>query len=224
MRTVTDLIRTDTIASTLAVLLPGAYGIPEDFQREGFISALRERDLPVDVVLADMNLECITDGSALALLRNTIIRPARDAGYRTIWLIGISIGGFMAMAYVDRHPGEIDGICLIAPYPGNRMITNEISASGGILGWSPSLIPEEDHERRVWHWLKNHAACPTTVHIGYGENDRFAAAHSAMSAALPPERVHALPGDHDWPTWRDIWIRFLDTGVIAQPDEREHPR
>jgi pimeloyl-ACP methyl ester carboxylesterase len=224
MRTITDLVHADAIAPTLAVLLPGAYDTPEDFQREGFIAAVRERALPVDVVLADMNLECITDGTALALLRDTIINPARRAGYREIWLTGISIGGFMATLYADHHPGEVDGLCLIAPYPGNRMITAEISAGGGILGWSPGEIAADDHERRVWRWLKNHGARSPTLHLGYGSKDRFAAAHSAMAAALPPERVYVLPGGHDWRTWRDIWMRFLDSGVLTQRNHGLFPQ
>lgn len=214
MRILTDLAHADASAPTLAVLLPGAYDTPEDFQREGFITAVRQRALAVDLVLADMNLECITDGTALALLRDTIIGPARGVGYGTIWLIGISIGGFMATLYADHHPGEVDGLCLIAPYPGNRMITGEISSDGGILDWSPNEITVDDHERQVWSWLKNHGAGPTTLHLGYGSEDRFAAAHTLMSAALPPARVHVIPGGHDWPTWRTIWMRFLDSGAI----------
>jgi len=215
MRTITEPAHYDAISPTLAVLLPGAYDAPEDFQRHGFIAAVRERALAVDIVLADMNLQYITDGTALTSLQTTIIDPARAAGYPNIILVGISIGGFMATIHADRYPGAVNGLCMIAPYLGNRIITGEIAAAGGILGWSPGELAADDHERRAWRWLKASSASSTAVHLGYGSSDRFAAAHGMLAGVLPPERVHVVPGGHDWPTWRTIWDRCLDHGVLA---------
>ena len=219
MRTLAHPARPGARASVLTVLLPGAYGKPEDFQREGFISAVRERGLPADVVIADMNLEYITGGNALTLLRDTVIAPARSAGYRHIRLAGISIGGLMAMAYADHYPGEVDGLCLIAPYPGSRTVAAEIDAAGGVRAWSPGDIARDDFERRVWRWLKNHAAGPATVYLGYGAEDRFAAAYATMAAVLPADRICVVPGRHDWDAWRKIWERFLDRGAAAPPPD-----
>jgi pimeloyl-ACP methyl ester carboxylesterase len=216
MRTITDLVHCDAISPTLAVLLPGAYDTPEDFQRHGFIAAVRERALAVDMVLADMNLQCITGGTALPSLQTTIIEPARAAGYPNIILVGISIGGFMAAMHADRYPGAVNGLCMIAPYLGNRIITGEIAAAGGILGWSPGGLAADDHERRAWRWLKSSTAGATTVHLGYGSGDRFAAAHGMLAGVLPPERVQVVPGGHDWPTWRAIWDRCLDRGFLTR--------
>lgn len=214
MRLITDQVQSKAIAKTLAVILPGAYGTPEDLQREGFIAAVRKRMLPIDVLLADTNLECITREAAFASLRGTVIEPARAVGYRHIWLIGISIGAFAAMAYADQCPDLIDGLCLIAPYPGNRMIIAEVR-SQGIFDWRPGPIAEDDYERRIWLWLKDAARHPKTVHLGYGRDHRFSAAHSTMAVLLPPKQVHVLPGAHDWPTRRAIWASMPDAGAIA---------
>ena len=121
----------------------------------------------------------------------------------------------MASLYADSYPGEINGVCLIAPYPGSRMITEQISASGGYLQWSADAIDADDHEARVWHWLKHHARQDIDIYLGYGNEDRFAAAHAEMSAVVPPEQVYVMPGGHDWPTWKKIWLQFLDQSAFA---------
>src|SRR2546430_12236556 len=36
------------------------------------------------------------------------------------------------------------GLCLLAPYPGNRIVTNEIAAAGGLLKWQPESIEQDD--------------------------------------------------------------------------------
>lgn len=216
MRIITDLAQPDAIATTLAVLLPGAYNTPEDFQREGFVTLVRKRSIPIDITLADMNLECITNGTALTQLREEIIHPTRQNGYENIWLIGISIGGFMATLYADYYPGEIHGLGLIAPYPGSRMITETIKANGGLLDWSPEKISSEDYEARSWYWLKQHATEGSKVYLGYGSEDRFATAHTEMSTVIPPHRAIRIPGGHDWQTWKNIWSEFLDRGIFSQ--------
>jgi len=213
MRTITHLAHADTTAPTLAILLPCAYGTPEDFQREGFISTVHEQVLDIDIVLADMNLECITSGDALTLLRDTVITRARNAGYKKIILVGISIGGFMAISYANRYPNEIDGLCLIAPYLGSRIVTNEISIAGGILDWSPDNLKEDDHERLAWQWLKTSANHSTILYLGFGNNDRFAQTHKILADLLTPGQVAALDGNHDWNTWKTLWDRFLESHI-----------
>jgi pimeloyl-ACP methyl ester carboxylesterase len=139
-------------------------------------------------------------------------------GHQEIWLAGISIGGFIAIDYADRHPGRIDALCLLAPYPGNRMVTGEIGAAGGIHQW-PGDAAEDDAERRVWRWMKHHRRLPAAprVHLGYGQDDRFAPGLRLMAEALPADCVDAVPGGHDWPAWRRLWGNFLDrTMDIAQ--------
>lgn len=209
MRSLVDCAVPGQTAHTLLILLPGAYHQPEDFVREGFIAAVRRRQLAVDVAMAELEFEHVASAQALPQIHAGLIRPAQAAGYRHIWLAGISIGGYVAMAYAERYPGEVEGLLLLAPYPGNRMTTNEIAAAGGIHGWQPQSIAAEDTERRNWQWLKTHAG-NTAVHLAYGEDDRFAASHALMAQALPPAQVDHVPGDHVWPVWRLLWERFLE--------------
>lgn len=220
MRTVRDSVAAPQSppADTLVVLLPGVYDTPEDFQRSGFVTAVRARHLPVDLILADAHLGYYSDHTLIARLREDIIAPARRT-YRHVWLLGISLGGFGALAYAMEHPGDVDGLLLIAPYLGNRGIQQEILVGGGLDRWQPGPLAADDSERRLWRWLADrtaagHAARPT-IWLGYGRDDRFAAAHRMLAGTLPPAHTTELPGGHDWTTWRHLWDAFLDREVIT---------
>lgn len=210
MRHLTDFAQPGQCAETLVILLPGANQQPEDFVREGFVSAVRQRQLPIDIIMAELTFAHIADQRALPDIHASLIQPAQAAGYRHIWLAGISIGGYVAMAYANRYPHQLSGMLLIAPYPGNRMTTGEISFAGGIHAWMPDTIPEEDTERRNWYWLKTHTGTDIQVHLAYGEDDRFAGGHAMMAEALPQAHVEHIPGDHVWPVWQQLWHNFLD--------------
>ena len=210
MRNLTDFAQPGRQAETLTVLLPGALHGPEDFVREGFVEAVRNRGIDMDLLLAGLLFDHVADEQALPQLHASLIEPSLEAGYRHIWLAGISIGGYVAMGYADRYPGAVDGLFLMAPYPGNRMTTREIATAGGILSWQPGDLAEDDTERRNWRWLQSHEKSGIEVHLGYGAEDRFAPGHEMMAEALPAGRVDCIVGGHDWLAWRDLWHRFLD--------------
>lgn len=220
MRHIIDLAESGQHADTLIILLPGAYQQPEDFIKEGFVSAVRERKLTLDLVMAELSFSDIADQSALPEIYSSLIQPALAAGYQHIWLAGISIGGYMAIAYADRYPDQLAGLLLLAPYPGNRMTTTEIAYAGGVEAWSPDTIPDEDTERGNWYWLKKHASMDDInldkleVHLAYGEGDRFAESHLMMAQALPTDHVDKIPGDHVWPVWLQLWHNFLDRRFV----------
>ena len=195
------------VAATRVILLPAAYTGPDDFLSAGFASAARERELPLDLVFAEVNLMHLTDRTILRRLRHEFVLPARAMGCRTLWLCGISLGGFIALAYAQRYPGEVDGLCLLAPYLGNRIVTGEIAAAGGAAAWEPGELEADDDERRIWRFIKSPR--PVALHLGFGAEDRFADSHRMVAAALPPEDVDVLPGGHDWPVWRQLWDNFL---------------
>jgi len=210
MRSLADFAQPGRQAETLIILLPGALHQPEDFVREGFVDAVRNRGIAMDLLLAGLRFDHVADEQALPQLHAELVEPSLAAGYRHIWLAGISIGGYVAMNYADRYPGGMAGLFLVAPYPGNRMTTQEIAAAGGLLSWQPGELAEGDTERRNWRWLQSHAKSGIEVHLGYGAEDRFAPGHAMMAEALPAGRVDCVAGGHDWPAWRDLWQRFLD--------------
>lgn len=205
-------------AATLVILLPGAYMTPRHFVDGGFTAALDDSRIEADLAVPAIDLAAITDGSALPLLRAALIEPARSQGYRSIWLGGISLGGFLALAYAERYPGEVDGLCLLAPYPGSRITMGEIAAAGGLAAWQATDRQLEDPEFRVWRHLQSWPA-ELPVFCGYGRDDRFADGMGVLAAALPAGAVHTEPGAHEWPVWHSLWRQFL-AGAWLQPETR----
>lgn len=217
MRTLTD--RSPLCAGrapNLVVFLPGVYDTPDDLVREGFVAAMRERRLPVDMVLVDAHVGYYTDESVERRLHSEIIAPARADGYRQIWLAGISLGGMGSLAYAEAFGQHVDGLILLAPYLGNRGLQEEIRRAGGLPAWH-GAASREGGERRIWHWIAALAGQRTAppVYLGYGSEDRFAASHRLLAEQLPPERVLALAGGHDWSVWRAAWQTLLDRPDLA---------
>lgn len=225
MRVVHDCADRNRPAPALVIVLPGALQQPEDLVRAGFVEAVRQRALPIDLALVDLDLRYITDitdGTTLRQVHDEVVQPAQRGNYREIWLAGISIGGFVALAYGDRYGANLAGLCLLAPYPGNRILTAEIAAAGGIARWQNS--DRDDAERRVWQWLKTCRSQPPmpAIHLGYGRDDRFASGQRLMADAIGAEHVDSIAGGHDWPVWQQLWINFLDRSRLgrATSDQR----
>ncbi len=211
MRVLHDFAVPGQRAPALAILLPGALQQPEQLAQAGFVAAVRARGLALDLALVDLELGFIgevTDGTALQRLHDGLLRQL--PGYAQVWLAGISIGGFLAMAYAQTHPGRISGLCLLAPYPGNRMLTGEIRQAGGLHLWTAQCAAD-DLECRVWQWLQQRsAAVAPQIHLGFGLQDRFAAGQQLLAGALAAQQVDTVTGIHDWPAWLQLWNNFLD--------------
>ena len=215
-----DLLQDDRActrqAPVLLVLLPGANMQPAEMLAEGMVQSVRTRQLAVDVVLAGAGLEYVFDGSILDRLRSDIIEPYRARGYRRVWLAGISLGGFVALGYALRHPGQIEGIVALAPYLGRRTLVQEVAAAGGPARWRQAARPRDadDADHDLWQWLSERPADAPTLHLGYGREDRFAEGHRLLAQTLPPAQVQVVAGGHDWPAWRALWSDWLDKRLL----------
>jgi len=209
-------------AQTRLVLLPGAYQSLEEFARQGFAAAVQQRGIAADLSLVDLEFTSLTDRGGLALLHQRVIAPARTAGCRSIWLGGISLGGYVSLHYACECSTErssefgperyapVDGLCLLAPYLGNRMVIAQIDRAGGLAAWNPDELAPIEEERRIWRFIRTLHESPMRCHLGYGREDRFAAAQALMATALPSCDVDVVAGGHDWPTWLRLWENFLD--------------
>ena len=193
----------------LLVLLTGTYSEPEDFVREGFPDAVRERGIAAAIAMAGTRASEVADGTVVDRLRDEVIEPARARGIRRVWLAGISLGGLAALACAARQEADIEGVVLLSPYPGTRDVQREIGDAGGLASWHPEPAGQVDVEREAWSWLANRGDRPR-VHLYYGTGDRFAAGQRLMGRALPDRDVRAVEGGHDWPTWHRLWSLFLD--------------
>jgi len=213
MKIILDAASSGRTAPTRLVMLPAAFTAPQDFVGAGFGAAARERGLDVDVVFVGCDLLHVTDRSILELLYRELVQPARAQGC-AVWLGGISLGGYLALSFAARHGAALAGLCLLAPYLGSHIITDEV-ARDGLEHWTPGELAADDEERRVWRFIKTLRAGELRVYLGLGRDDRFVARHRLLAAALAAPSVHTVAGGHDWPTWRTLWDNFLDAQFAA---------
>lgn len=209
--------------TTLLVFLPGIHDTPQDIVRRGFVSALRERRIAADVVLADAHIAYYTQGVIVQRLHDDIIAPARRKGYQQVWLAGISLGGYGALHYTREHADLVTGMMLIAPYLGEEDLLQDIARAGGIKAWQGDTPAPARHDRRLWSWLKaftrpdRQTANPQpAVYLGYGRADKFAAADQMLASTLPVNHVITTEGGHTWQPWQHIWAHFLDRPLLPR--------
>lgn len=197
----------------LVIFLPGIGDVAEDFERSGFIEEMRRHRIAADAVAVDAHYGYYASRAIHARITEDVVDWARAAGYRRIWLAGISLGGFGAISYAALHDSHIAGLLLFAPYLGDASLIEEIAAAGGVAGWEPGIVEEGDYQRALWAWLKCHAgkdALPLPpIYLGYGRSDMFEKANALLAELLPGGRVYAIPGRHDWRTWKRVWHAML---------------
>lgn len=227
-----DPMRVETFASacpnvdTMVVLLPGAYDRAPDFVAQGFVDALANRGIAVDVALADAGIPYYRNRTIVDRIESDVLAPARARGIRRFWFAGISLGGLGSLIMANTRPADVDGVLLIAPFVGDRPVIAEVAAAGGLAGWSPPLpIAANDNDRRTWQWLKNMTReGRQEIYLGYGTEDRLAPGHRLLAAALPADRVFTVPGGHDWPPWRALWSTMVDAAPLPRDPSCAGPR
>ena len=212
MATVWDRAGCSARPEALLVFLPGAYSTTDEFVREGFVREVRTRRINADIVMADAHMTYYSRRTVIDRLEADVLAPARAQGYRSIWLVGISLGGFGALIHEDQRPGGVTGIIALAPYLGEPPIAKEITVAGGLRAWKApaGTLQADQTDAQLWRWLQAHAGKTTPpIYLGYGTEDRFADRHRLLAAALPPQQVYTTPGGHDWPEWRRLWQQML---------------
>ena len=205
---------------TVFVFLPGRSSRPAEFAEAGFIDELQRRVPEAQVIVADAHFGYYFHRNLVERLNEDIIGPARARGARNVWLVGISMGGLGALFYAREHADQVTGVVALAPFLGDEDVIEEIAAAGGPAGWEPppNLDPS-DYQRDIWKWLKGYTQADKdmpVLYVGYGTEDRFAKAVKMLGEALPEGRTFTTSGGHDWPPWRALWVKFLDSGAVAR--------
>jgi putative esterase len=201
----------------LLVCLPGIDDEAEDFEDWGFVDLARAHRWAVDVLLVDAHFGYYADRTILDQLHQDVFFPARVSGYRSIWLAGISLGGFGSLLYASRYEQDLTGVVAMAPFLGTQTIVREIALAGGLAQWT-STMTTSDEIHSVWRWLQTRVnkAHPTPdIFLAFGEEDLFADAHRLLASAIPDSHVLTVPGGHRWPVWRQLWAEFLRRHMTA---------
>lgn len=198
----------------LVIMLPGAGDRVGAYDEYGFIAAMRDSGMSVDMIEVDAHMGYYKTRTLLERMEQDVLAPNRGK-YQEIWVVGISLGGLGALLTAWTYPEDIDGLILMAPYLGRRKTLTKIDKAGGLASWQPpeAVDAENEWDIELWRMLKQiseaDGAGKPELYLLYGEDDFGARAHDLLAAALPAERVRRIPGGHAWTTWTALWLEFV---------------
>ncbi|HKT34234.1 MAG TPA: alpha/beta fold hydrolase [Nitrospira sp.] len=194
----------------LLVCLPGIGDEARDFEKWGFVEQVRAHSWAADVLLVDAHYGYYADRTVVEQLHQDILLPAASSGYRSVWLVGISMGGLGALLYASRYQQGVQGVVAIAPFLGTHTLVQEIALAGGLARWTTTVTPS-DEIRTVWSWAQSreHRRPAPDIFLAFGEEDVFVDAHRLLASSLPETHVLTAPGGHRWSVWRELWTQFL---------------
>lgn len=210
-------------ARCLVVFLPGLGDDAEDFERNGFVAEVARRGLSVDMIAAQATVGYYARGSFTDRLSRDVVAPARARGYEQVWLIGMSMGGLGTVYFSRAQTAQVTGILALAPYLGDRSLTDEIRNHGGLARWPApprvEVMNEDNYQRELWRWLqavlRGDEPGPA-LYVGYGRSDKLARQDEVLAAALPVDHRFFVDGAHDWGTWKRLLVKFLDDSAFRR--------
>ncbi|MEM9067626.1 MAG: alpha/beta fold hydrolase [Myxococcota bacterium] len=192
-------------ARGLVVFLHGLGDNAASFERYGLVETAREYGW--DSIAVGSHFGFYRSFSIVDRLEQDIIGPATRMGYRKIWIVGVSMGGFGALSYAQAHPEDIDGVVLFAPFLGEPAVVDEIREQG-LNEWRGAMPDEDGRPRqtaKIWRWVRAQIESrETPIYLGYGTEDRGAESHAVLANELPEEWVVRRPGVHKWTTWAPL--------------------
>lgn len=192
------------VADHVYILLPGVHDSMDSFRNRGFLriarEALRKRERAAFVVV-DAHLGYYRTQSIHRRIMEEVV--ARFSG-KPITLVGVSLGGFGALATARRFPGRFDRVVLLGPFVGRADVIRRVQM------WTGPAPPNEfDREIvAVWRWLKSGPTQPR-ISLLYGRHDRFHKDYELLAEHAPSVTFRSIEGGHDWTTWNALWKQWL---------------
>ena len=193
----------------LVIVLPGRGDDVANLRRSGIAEGIQAGMPDADVLLTGTTMAYYYGGRMPERLHAEVVEPARQRGYRHVWLAGASMGGMGTLLYERAYPGKMDGLVLLAPYLGDKDLIDEIQAAGGLAQWEPgpavAVVNGDNYQREVWRqlkgWTEPGATRAQRVWVAYGRDDRLRAAMPPLLALLPKDHVLERDGGHAWVVW-----------------------
>lgn len=205
----------------LFVVLRGIGGAYTDFEKYGFVDAVKESEIDFDILIPDAHFGYYAGRTLINRLQQDVITPAKLNGYDTIWMVGVSMGGLGSLLYCKEHADQIDGIYLISPFLGYKSIIREIEKSGDVESWLPGKdINEDDWQRSLWAWIKENSEndFPVPVYLASGKSDPYKRGQKLLAGALAEDHVLFIDGKHNYQTFVTLWKAFLEEYTLDHRD------
>lgn len=193
----------------LIVILPGRGDDVAALKASGIAEAIQSSVPNADVVLTGVSLAYYMEGRMPQRLREEVILPAKEFGYKEIWLVGASMGGMGTLMYDREYAGDITGLVLLAPYLGGKAVLTQINQAGGLDNWDAGVVPQtinrNNFDRELWRyiktWQRGKDSRSNNVWLAYGKNDRLSAAMPPLQKVLDQQHVFVREGGHAWTVW-----------------------
>lgn len=210
-------------AKCLVVFLPGAGDTAAHFEKHGFVDAMKQKGLSVDLISTDATIGYYMKGLLPERLEADVMTAARAKNYEQTWVIGMSMGGMGTLLYSHEHADTVTGALVLAPFLGDRAITEEINAAGGLKQWKGPAkverITSDTYQREIWRWLQGVTAGTEkgpNLYLGWGTEDSLGGPASVLAAELPEGHVFTVPGPHKWVPWKAILDKFLENSDFTR--------
>ena len=198
----------------LFVLLPGRLSPPEEFRENGVEEEIARNAGPAEIVAVDAHLGYYLSRKFVETLAEDLLDPARRAGFREIWVVGVSIGGSGALALLRKRPDLVDGAILLAPFLGGDAVIERVREYGAAIGSAPPPVePNDRFFEEIWEWVERPEPSRAPIFLAFGRGDRFVASQRLLARLLPPARVAEVEGGHDWRAWRAGIEELLRRGL-----------
>lgn len=201
--------------TTLIILLPGIQNHSSAFESKGVV-AMVSPEAGIDLVTANAHMGYFEARNLDVRLREDVILPARERGYRHIEIAGVSLGGLGGLLYATHYPADIERVTALSPYVGKDEIIEEVRSAGGIQSWKPGRedLANDSRDLLLWRNLvdldyRNRPTSFPVVKIGVGASDRFVAANKYFCKEVLNTEPLVVPGGHTWSTWRTLFQKLV---------------
>jgi pimeloyl-ACP methyl ester carboxylesterase len=199
--------------TTLVLLLPGFGDAPNNFVKHGTVEQIIDCRPDVIVLGIDAHFGYYKKNTIIDRLHHDIIRPAKIAGIKQIWLMGISMGGLGSLIYRQAHPDDIQAVILMAPYVGDwddlTLYLRQPELARRTV--SPKLI-------HLWDGLMASATDAPPITLASGENDSFKKQHLWLAGLIGNSHAITEPGKHRWKVWKNLWPRALQLSGLCSTE------
>ena len=190
----------------------------DEFETRGFIDAVHQSEQPCDLVSVDAHYGYYDAGTIVERLHQDVIIAAQQAGYADIKLVGISLGGYGALLYANRHTPEVNTLVLLAPFLGSEALIDSITSAKGLEHWVPDDTDGEKSLQAIWMQRKENSVSATKfpeLYLGYGSADKFRKADALLASTLPDDHVFTVAGRHNWTSWKQLWNQMLEANILC---------